>query len=188
MRILDQKQLPYLFIMLIAAIAFLVSTLFQHLNSLLVLEYSFARHGDITDCTFKNLSRLTKITNTTIRIDSYSDQFLSDGSITWIAPTPPDPDGPPVTKTPDGHEEFFMIKELNPTNIVICSVETTPSSKLIVYCSSDNSFILLPRGLRTFVIDNEFAILGGLALILVAVAMIYLVMLSRPHERNPVRI
>jgi hypothetical protein len=162
---------------LIAALGFLFSKLYERLEALTVLEYSLERHGNVTIYTFKNLSRVEKIKNAQFIIFS-TDVYLTVLKPQYIPPAVPSTNpAPPGEDNP--HSRIFSLEELNPTNSINLTVEVdSHPESLQLRFKSDGAVIVMPRGFETFVVDNEFTILGGLILVLIAVAVTYALMLS----------
>ena len=176
--LLGRKEMPYLFLLLVAILGFLIIKAYERASTLKILECSTGREANTARYVFRNLSKNSRVEKAEVfYVDS--DSMIKDASIRYIPPAV-EPDAPEAPKRVSPTRWHIKIGDLGPSDSVeVTLIYESYKSPPIIRFASSNDILFLYRGLFTFLYANEFYVLLGLIILVLSLSIVYAIFLSR---------
>ncbi len=176
-RYLSVVENPFLLTTLFAVLGWCFTRLIDKVSMVPVLEFS-VKHPTGSDAntfryTFRNISHSESFDNLKLLIVSKSDS-IKKYDLQIPPPNFIDKNNDSIALDRINHSFFFRLTKLNPKSEFNLILITTGKNPVPVRISSDGSIRITQSNLITFLIKNEFVILGALIIIWLGLIILYI--------------
>ena len=176
-----RKEMPYLFLLLVAVLGFFVVKIYDRASALKILECTVSRQGNIENYFFKNLSKSSKVEKVKVFFVDIN-STISDMSVQYVPPAI-EPDAPEPPKRVSPSRWYLDLGDLGPSDSVHVTVVFAGfRGQPLIRFSSASEVLFLYRNFLTCFYGNEFYVLLGLVGLALLLTILYTFLLALQRD------